>query len=910
MAELKVDLIVNDKGNIVIQKFGMNAQKTFYEAAGSAKAYSAALDKANASTSKLSAVSGAADKAGNSFFTWGNIARGTLTYLAISGVSQVAAFGKSAFDVTIQIDSLQRSFTAITGSQAGMRQEMDFLRNTAEGTGQNMYSLAESYKMLSASTQNTRLEGEKTKDLFVAMTEAASVLGLSSDRVTLAMNAFSQMASKGTVQMEELRGQLGDHLPGAVRIAAEALGVTTSRLMEMMKNGEVLAEDLLPKMARELHKLYGTAAQAASLESGQAAVNQLSQEWTDFKLNITDASAIIATIHGITNALKFLNAEAGKNVTIGMPGITSAADDITAIELQVKRAAYLKKEIASIQGKVSQVQGNTSMLPGVKSDSLKEYSATLQELQKELSSLEKVKSYPFLSGDAIGKVDVMSEALGKHAFMMQGVSRQSESSMKITQKDIELKNKYIQTAEQALQVDRDAALAGTNDPSERLRIQTVYQEKLNDLKEKEAKRGAAAALKAERAELTQLNALIKNYTNEAKDAAKGAAEWNREAEQSISGMERLNDEYATAGMSELDKLMYEQGVAFREAKEEIDAYQKTVGEVDAKGAALAAQYQLASARVDEAQKKLSSNPAGTSEQDMNKIHALTDARDDLKKALVDQTDIQAKLNALNADGTLTEEKLTAAIYGTKDAIESQRQAMISGLKDSDDFFDNFKAGSLEFAYDSQSMGSSVADAISGGFQSATDALADFVTTGKLDFSDFANSIISDLARIAIQQNITGVLASSIGSLFGSSDVASYGTNTGQLLGSAKGNVFNSPTLSAYSNSIVSRPTVFAFASGAGIMGEDGDEAIMPLKRNSNGELGVSGSSSGGLVVNIYAPSGTTAKQEQRQENGVNIVDVMFEQMENKMWTNVARGGGIGAQTLQQTFGLNRAVGAY
>lgn len=55
---------------------------------------------------------------------------------------------------------------------------------------------------------------------------------------------------------------------------------------------------------------------------------------------------------------------------------------------------------------------------------------------------------------------------------------------------------------------------------------------------------------------------------------------------------------------------------------------------------------------------------------------------------------------------------------------------------------------------------------------------------------------------------------------------------------AKGGVYNSPSLSAYSGQIVSKPTMFAFSSGAGIMGEAGPEAIIPLARGSDGKLGV------------------------------------------------------------------------
>jgi phage-related minor tail protein len=84
---------------------------------------------------------------------------------------------------------------------------------------------------------------------------------------------------------------------------------------------------------------------------------------------------------------------------------------------------------------------------------------------------------------------------------------------------------------------------------------------------------------------------------------------------------------------------------------------------------------------------------------------------------------------------------------------------------------------------------------------------------------------------------------------------------------ANGNAYNSPSLSAYSGQIVSSPTMFTFAHGAGIMGEAGPEAIMPLKRTNSGKLGVqvSGQGSGGVsVVQNIIVSGLVNRQTQDQ----------------------------------------------
>lgn len=106
-------------------------------------------------------------------------------------------------------------------------------------------------------------------------------------------------------------------------------------------------------------------------------------------------------------------------------------------------------------------------------------------------------------------------------------------------------------------------------------------------------------------------------------------------------------------------------------------------------------------------------------------------------------------------------------------------------------------------------------------------LTTFVTTGKSSFQDFTVSMLSMLTEILVKMALVNGVKGIAGA-FG----------WGGLITNANGGVYNSASLSAYSGTIVDRPTFFAFAKGGGVMGEAGPEAILPLRRGTNGKLGV------------------------------------------------------------------------
>lgn len=170
---------------------------------------------------------------------------------------------------------------------------------------------------------------------------------------------------------------------------------------------------------------------------------------------------------------------------------------------------------------------------------------------------------------------------------------------------------------------------------------------------------------------------------------------------------------------------------------------------------------------------------------------------------------------------------------------------------------------------------------SNAFSSMEDSIVNFAITGKLSFADFTKSILADMARIATRQASSALLGSLVGAAASYLGGSAAGGGNGMAAGSAGATSSNLGASSAgysntyfpqakggawsggvqmfadggaFTNSIVSKPTAFGMANGkTGVMGEAGEEAIMPLTRTSSGKLGVmamGGGGAGGTQINV------------------------------------------------------------
>jgi tape measure domain-containing protein len=277
------------------------------------------------------------------------------------GTAGIIAFGKSVFDVTREVGSLKIGLDMISGGQG--QETFEYLTEFSNKLGLNLQSAAQGYKTIGAAAKGTELEGQSVRTIFESMSEASAVFGLSAEQTEGALMAVSQMISKGKVSAEELRGQLGERMPGAFQVAARAMGVTTQKLDDMLVKGELIATDFLPKFANQLRTEVsgGLPAAMTSLNAEFArSQNQIFMLQEKIGRDLTPAfAAILSGVSSFIDVMRSAwdwtvrNADAIKAVAIGLGVVAGAyaiyrASLLAGVAIQGIQTAVTYVQIAAM----------------------------------------------------------------------------------------------------------------------------------------------------------------------------------------------------------------------------------------------------------------------------------------------------------------------------------------------------------------------------------------------------------------------------------------------------------------------------------------------------------------------------------------------------------------------------------
>ncbi|ENA4446488.1 tape measure protein [Escherichia coli] len=233
---------------------------------------------------------------------------------------------KAIMNAGLKRDSAQRAAKFVLGDKASEAET--FIRGLADKVGLNISEGLSSYAKFAAGAQGS-MSQEQTQELFGNATAMSRLMGLSNDELNGILKAFEQMASKGKIQAEELRGQLGDRMAGAFKLFAEALGMTAAELDKAMKDGKILSSDTLPKVAKQMGLMIDKAGGWAEVaKSTQTALGKLANNWDDTMVKIFSGSQ--DELNGFLSSLSNLLSEMGMSSSIAGDAIGGLIDMLKA----------------------------------------------------------------------------------------------------------------------------------------------------------------------------------------------------------------------------------------------------------------------------------------------------------------------------------------------------------------------------------------------------------------------------------------------------------------------------------------------------------------------------------------------------------------------------------------------------
>ncbi|ELB3422813.1 tape measure protein [Escherichia coli] len=246
---------------------------------------------------------------------------------------------RKIMEIGLKKEASQRAAQFVLGDE-GAKRATEFVKNLADSSGVDQIETLSSFAKFSAGAGD--MNADQKESLFSNVIGTSRLMGLSTDEINGILKAFEQMASKGKIQAEELRGQLGDRMAGAFQLFARSLGMTTEQLDAAMKNGKVLSKDVLPKVSAEMGRMIDKAGGWEKIiNSTQTQLGRLSNSWNNNLALMFDGSqeGLVDFTRSLTNLLNSLGGQSknlGEHFGDLMKSMSNGIDDLTTISYRVQ----------------------------------------------------------------------------------------------------------------------------------------------------------------------------------------------------------------------------------------------------------------------------------------------------------------------------------------------------------------------------------------------------------------------------------------------------------------------------------------------------------------------------------------------------------------------------------------------
>lgn len=250
---------------------------------------------------------------------------------------------QKTIDAGVKRQSAQLASTAIFGGDT--QQARMFAATFSHQIGQNYTDTLKQYSNFAAGAQ-PELGFQGTQEFYKNAAMFSRIRGATDEDLKGIMIAFQQMASKGKIQAEELRGQLGDRLAGAVQLFADAIGKTPQELDKMMKDGKLLAKDVLPKVSERMRELVEAAGGMNAVSKQTAtSMGQAKAMWDNTLVALFNNSS--EGISQLSNSIAmFLQGSLGTSQALGtgigylLKGASNLLDFVTDIMYRISSLYY------------------------------------------------------------------------------------------------------------------------------------------------------------------------------------------------------------------------------------------------------------------------------------------------------------------------------------------------------------------------------------------------------------------------------------------------------------------------------------------------------------------------------------------------------------------------------------------
>jgi len=506
--EVRLRISTETTGGAAVEQLAQNIDQLSTQGGQAAPALGRLAGELRNMQSEAESARASIGKSGNSLGEF-------VTQLKPVAAAIAAAFGvREVTQMAANFDGLVRSMGAIAGSGSKAAQEVGYITEAASRLGLKLEDTAKAYTSWLASIKGTALEGEKGRQVFEAVAGSMARLGKSSEDTNGALLALGQMVSKGTVSMEELRGQLAERLPGALQAAADGAGITTAQLIKMVESGSVLAEDLLPGMAAQLQKLYGN----KDVEGFTSSWNKLTNAISESIGRIGQTQVVMTAVGGTLGAVKEVVLVLGTGVLTVAEGfgLLGKTIGVTAAAIASGNWSGLREEI----GKMAQESAANINALASKTATATLVQKALGQAVAESGTHAAAASPKYLQIQAA--YDEVTKAAAKYTALVQKAAeaRASEAetaNMLATSFGTEIEQRRVAAEQAVIQADALRKLAEAKDAEAKIAASQLIATQAA------ADAAVAAGEKISQAKQDEIKKLKESADAKAEDAAKSLA---------------------------------------------------------------------------------------------------------------------------------------------------------------------------------------------------------------------------------------------------------------------------------------------------------------------------------------------------------------------------------------------------